>query len=167
MKQPEQNIDPIQEIFENWNSKRQTGKWKVHRELSYEMRYIITKRLKQYSVQDLKAAIDNYAFIVQSDDYKMSYLWTLYQFLSRRRPDRIAENELQLYRFLPNSFSKYDFQLTDEAKIRLRSRQKEAVRQQQAAESVPEIDRGEALRKLAESGNGFAQRLLERRMRQK
>lgn len=119
----------IRDLFNYWNSKAETGKWKTHRKLLYHNRRIIQDALKKYDFEDLRQAIDNYASIVQNHDYRMSYLWTLYEFLTRRRPGRIAEGELQLYRFLPDSFSRMDFELTPAAKSRIQYQKKREAQQ--------------------------------------
>jgi hypothetical protein len=67
-----------------------------------------------YDVETLKEAIDNYAKVLLSRDYKWTYAWTLLQFLTRHHPARRKEE--QLSRWLPGEFHEDDY-LTNEAKV--------------------------------------------------
>jgi len=104
--------DNITVIFDKWNSYKGQGKWKSHDKLSYEIETAIAEQLKYYSLEDLCGAIENYAKILISPDYKWTYAWTLRQFLTRHEPKN--RSELQLFRFLPNSFHDKDY-ITDTA----------------------------------------------------
>ncbi len=116
-------------IFSHWNSYRAMRGWKSHTKLTPEIKKAIRDRLKEYSVDDIKGAIDNYAKVLLSKEYKWSYAWTLYQFLTRHSPQN--RKELQLYRWLPNSFYETDY-LTDNAR-----------RQRQEARLKPQPDSAE------------------------
>lgn len=109
-------------IFEQWNSFKGNKKWKSHTKLSYEIEQAITEQLKHYSVIDLCGAIENYAKVLLSSDFKWSYAWTLQQFLTRSSPHN--RNEKQLWRFLPNNYHDEDY-LTDSAKGRRTKQRKE------------------------------------------
>jgi hypothetical protein len=68
------------EIFEFWN-KQDIIK---HRNFTQDIQKAINGRLKSGFVKDeLLKAIENYALILKSDDYKWSYSWTLKDFLQR------------------------------------------------------------------------------------
>ena len=99
-------------VYTHWN--KHGGKpWKSHKKLASEIIDAIELRLKDYSVDDLKKAITNYAQILKSREYTWSYAWTIREFLTRHRPD--DSKELQLYRFLDHSFEADDH-LTPEAR---------------------------------------------------
>lgn len=109
-------------IFEKWNSYKGKKNWKSHPKLSYEIEQAITEQLKHYSVDELCGAIENYAKVLISPDFKWSYAWTLQQFLTRASPhDR---NEKQLWRFLPNNYHDEDL-LSDSAVKKRVSQRKE------------------------------------------
>lgn len=105
----------INNVFEHWNLYKNQGNWKSHREVTPEIVEAINERLKKYSIEQLKAAITNYADILLSPQFVWSKNWTLREFLTRHRPD--DRNELQLYRFLENNFSPDDFKRTDKFSI--------------------------------------------------
>ena len=99
-------------VFDCWNSYKGKGKWKSHRELTYETEMAIKEQLKHYSSEQLCKAIHNYAKILIGKEYRWSYAWTMYQFLTRGKPEN--NKEKQLWRFLDNNFEESDF-LTDVA----------------------------------------------------
>ena len=108
------------EVFNHWNKhkgqfKRGGQKFKGHYQLTNEIKKAISQRVRDYSVEDICKAIDNYAKVLTGADYQWSYAWTLYQFLTRHNPH--YRDELQIYRFLPNYFVEDDY-LTDNAKRR-------------------------------------------------
>ena len=68
------------EIFEFWN-KQDIIK---HRNFNQDIQKAISGRLKSgFCKDELLKAIENYALILKSDDYKWSYSWTLKDFLQR------------------------------------------------------------------------------------
>ncbi len=97
-------------IFDFWNSFKGQKNWKSHREVAPEIDQAIQQRLKQYTPEQLREAIRNYADVLLSNHFVWSKNWTLREFLTRHRPD--DRNELQLYRFLQNNFSPDDFKRT-------------------------------------------------------
>lgn len=103
----------ISVIFDCWNKYKKYKKFKGHQKITPEIERAVSLRLKEYSVSDISQAIDNYAKVLLGNDYRWSYAWTLYQFLTRHNPQ--YRDELQIYRFLPNNFSDYDY-LTDQSK---------------------------------------------------
>lgn len=124
----EQNTtQPITVVFEKWNSYKSQKGWKSHNKFSYETKEAIIERLKHYLMDDLCAAIDNYASILVSPDHCIFNIgkkcwdkfWTLREFLLRgTSTDR---SEKYLYRFLPSVFAPSDF-LTQAAKGRWQSK---------------------------------------------
>jgi len=111
-------------LFLKWNSYKGKGNWRSHNEITPEISDAIQTMLKSYTVEQITGAIENYATVLLNPDYVWSYAWTLYQFLTRHRPDNRAE--LQFYRFLNNNFALQDFQLTASGK----QKQQQQVRQQ-------------------------------------
>lgn len=112
---------PTTVVFEKWNSFK-GKKWKSHKTLSYESKLAITEQLKHYSTDELCSAVENYARVLLSSDFKWSYAWTLQQFLTRTSPTN--RKEQQLWRFLPNNYHDEDY-LTDSAKTRRVAEKKE------------------------------------------
>lgn len=92
------------ELFALWNSQniithRDFEKFKPH----------LTEALKTYSLDEIKAAVVNYAIVLAGDDYFFSYRWTLDQFLTRKNGiDRFLEinNPLETMRAHKNSEAK-------------------------------------------------------------
>lgn len=135
------STQPTTVVFEKWNSYKSTKGWKSHNKPSYEIEEAINEQLKHYSIEDLCAAIDNYAFILGSPDHCIFNIgkkcwdkfWTLREFLLRSTStDR---KEKYLYRFLPSVFAPTDF-LTQAAKGRLQrkraaERDKEEIRERE------------------------------------
>lgn len=68
-----------QAIFDHWN---QQGIIK-HRALSDKIKRAINGALREYSVDEIKQAISNYAEILRGEQYYFSYKWTLKHFLQR------------------------------------------------------------------------------------
>ncbi len=55
----------------------------LHKNLNDMTRARIKKAIKNYSVEQIKDAIINYAEILHSDNYYWTYVWTLSEFASR------------------------------------------------------------------------------------
>ncbi|MEW6455100.1 MAG: replication protein [Acidobacteriota bacterium] len=87
--QKEEKTSPIQDIFSYWNSK---GIIK-HRELTANLQSVINARLKKYSPEEIKEAIDNYYTILTDDKYFWTYKWTLKEFLQRGLEKFLTENK--------------------------------------------------------------------------
>jgi len=105
------------EIYNHWNSK--TGKpWHKHRskEPSPEIRQAIRARLKTYSVDVLKSAIDNYHQVLTDKKSFWTMKWNLRNFLMIHKPNE--RTELQLWRWLPSTFDMYDYLTPAERKRR-------------------------------------------------
>lgn len=66
-------------IYDYWNSKGIIR----HRKLTNRMKTKIQSTLKDYSLDEIKEIIDNYAEILLNDKYWFNYKWTLEDFLQR------------------------------------------------------------------------------------
>lgn len=67
------------EIFNYWNKQNII----VHKKLTDDVRSVIVRTLRSYSVEEVKSAIANYAEIVHGDEYFFNYKWTLKDFVKR------------------------------------------------------------------------------------
>ncbi|MCX6150174.1 MAG: hypothetical protein NTX22_06600 [Ignavibacteriales bacterium] len=67
------------QIFNFWNDK----KIMVHKNLDSKTESKIKATLKDYNIEEIKTAIDNYNIILKSEDYYFTYKWTLKDFLSK------------------------------------------------------------------------------------
>lgn len=78
-------IETNTEVFNFWNLKKTI----THRKLTTEIEKEITKALENYSLDEIKTAIDTYATVLEKDVdekdkiYFWSYSWTLSEFLKR------------------------------------------------------------------------------------
>jgi len=66
-------------IFDYWNSKKII----VHRKLTDKLKRKINSILKDYTVDEIKKAIDNYHTVLTDERYYWTYKWTLEEFLQR------------------------------------------------------------------------------------
>ncbi len=71
--------ETIQKIYIYWNSKD----IQVHNKLTDKMKTKIKSALKDYSVDEIKKSIDNYAKVLKGMKYYFDYKWTLKDFMSR------------------------------------------------------------------------------------
>ena len=106
----------VQRVFEAWNA--HAGKsvskpddqgtvheiaWRGHTKLSKEKVQAINSALKDYPIDDIVGAVDNFAVVLLGRQYFWSYPLTLNEFLSRRRGlHKGAEH--QWWQFLPDNF---------------------------------------------------------------
>ncbi len=104
------------EIFDHWNmyqgrSTEKDGRlisWHGHRPkpdggLAPDIIAGCKSALADYTVEEIKGAIDNYALVLLSPEYFWSYAWSLPEFLTRRQGRQIGALR-QLCRFLPDNF---------------------------------------------------------------
>ena len=89
----------IREIYEHWNSK---GIIK-HRKMNAQMKSHINARLKEYSFEELKKAIDNYATVLNDDKYYWTHRWTLNDFMKPGNVARFVDEAEPLINFLDKS----------------------------------------------------------------
>lgn len=68
----------VEEIFNYWNNKKIIK----HKELKDDTKRAINKAIKNYSIDEIKQAIDIYSEILKSD-YYFNYKWSLKDFLNR------------------------------------------------------------------------------------
>jgi len=110
-----QNSEAVQKVFDHWNqyagqAVEKPGQggvkrvvWKSHRKLSQEKVRAIRQALKDFSAEELRGAITNYAAVLLGREYFWSYPWTLNEFLTRGR-ERHKQAERQFWQFLPDNF---------------------------------------------------------------
>ena len=90
------------EIFDYWMSK---GIYK-HRGLTKNMENAIERTLKDYTLEEIKEAIDNYAEMYKSDYKYCTHKWTLVEFLTRTQ-DKTNERQLELHLKEGVSYKRY------------------------------------------------------------
>jgi len=78
-KEKERYKEKEREIFNHWNQQNII----VHKKLTDDVRSVIVRTLRSYSVEEVKLAISNYAEIVHGEEYFFNYKWTLKEFLKR------------------------------------------------------------------------------------
>jgi len=76
-------------VFDHWNQQNLV----IHKKLTPQITTAIERALESYSVEDLKAAISNYAEIVHGPEYYFKYKWTLVDFL-KRGVDKFSDLEV-------------------------------------------------------------------------
>lgn len=112
---------PEQDIFALWNLHKGRP-WKGAKELSGFRRSLIRQAVKAHGEDAVKGAIENYAKILKSKDYKWSHAWTLDEFLTRKQKCGLP----QICRFLPDSFNDWDW-MTDSARDRKKRARNEVL----------------------------------------
>lgn len=76
-----QNKENIAEIVAYWN---ETAKKFRCKKITSDIENAILKRLKEYSVDEIKQAIKNYQLILQNPKAFFKYTWNLQEFMSRK-----------------------------------------------------------------------------------
>jgi len=66
-------------VFNHWNQQGII----FHKKLTDDIRNVIVRTLRSYSVEEVKSAISNYAEILKGSEYYFKYKWTLRDFLKR------------------------------------------------------------------------------------
>lgn len=115
-KEKDEKADPIMVIFRGWNRHAgsreiKDGKpvvWHEHRKVSPEIVNGAKLRLADYSVDEIVAAIDNYAQVLFDPDTFWTYVWSLPEFLTRKQAKEKV-SPLQIIRFLPDNFHQDQF----------------------------------------------------------
>ncbi len=105
----------LQTVYEKWQAYKGKG-WKSHNFLNKPARDAILKRFREgYKVESLCTAIDNYAKVLLSPDYRWSYAWSLSKFFSVHIIKGGKWEGYQFTRFLEGEFYEDDY-LTQSAK---------------------------------------------------
>ena len=89
-------------LFDYWNEKEIVK----HRKSNQAMESHINARLQEYSVDELKKAIDNYSLVLQSDDYFWTHKWTLREFMKPANVTRFVDEADPLNNFKSNKKTK-------------------------------------------------------------
>jgi hypothetical protein len=72
--------ESIQQLYELWNGKSIV----VHKTLTDKMARKVRSALKDYSIEDISNAMENYSKVISHPDiYYFTYKWTLEEFISR------------------------------------------------------------------------------------
>ena len=121
----ESKVEDIKRVFGVWNlnkgmyvnGQKSKGTFKSHTKITVDIEKATRLRLKEYSLEDICGAINNYAKILLSKDYTWTHRWTLQQFLTRHSPQ--YRSELQILRFIPNNYQDDDFLTPSARKARI------------------------------------------------
>lgn len=108
---PSDGCPPEKTVFNAWNrhAHRKVTKngskisWHQHRKLSEEIILGVKLVTKHHAVDEIVAAIDNYAKVLLGSEYYWSYVWTLPDFLTRKQ-GKEKTCPPQIIRFLPDNF---------------------------------------------------------------
>lgn len=71
--------EEVLSVFDYWNAQKIIE----HRKLTDKLKRKINGSLKDYSINEIKSAIDNYKFILESPLFYFTYKWNLTDFLQR------------------------------------------------------------------------------------
>jgi len=93
----------VQIIFDFWNLYKGQGKWWSHRKITPEIIKAVLENFPRYSVEDICAAIDNYAKVLIGEQYFWSHSWPLYTFLTVKH-GKYKAAEKKWWQFLPENF---------------------------------------------------------------
>ena len=85
----------VREIFDHYLSKKIVQ----HRKLTNAMRTAINARLRDYSLDDLKKAIDNYDQVIKSDDYWFTHKYPLIDLMREKDITRFLDESDPLNNF--------------------------------------------------------------------
>lgn len=88
----------IYTVFEHWNTKQIIR----HRKINQKTKSHINARLSEYSVDELKKAIDNYKDILEGDQYYWTHKWTLEDFMKPNNVIRFLDEAEPKKNFLKN-----------------------------------------------------------------
>lgn len=92
----------IYTIFQHWNEQ---GIIK-HRKMNQAMKSHINARLEEYSVDELKKAIENYSFILNSNSHYWTHKWSLQDFMKPNNVIRFVDEAEPLNNFKSNQTRK-------------------------------------------------------------
>lgn len=110
------NTEKEELIFEFWNSFKgkqtstklcpKTGtfiRWHSHNKLTHDMRLAMRENLKNYTLEDMCMAIDNYAKALLRDDTFWTHVWPLSIFFAVKYT-RAKDARKKWWQFLPENF---------------------------------------------------------------
>ncbi len=107
-------MSQAQDILNCWNIQKYKEeefgktKWHIRREVKYDLELAVKTALKNFTVDDIKGAIGNYATVVLGGDYFYDYdKWTIDMFLTRREKD--DKNMFKWWKWLPGRFEESDY----------------------------------------------------------
>lgn len=90
----------IRELFNYWNDKEIIK----HRELTKKRSSSINARLKSYTVDELKLALDNYKEVLDNDKYYWTHKYNLEDFMNPRNLERFTKEAKPFDNFLSNNY---------------------------------------------------------------
>ena len=96
------NKEDIYTLFNYWNEKEIIK----HRKRNQAMESHINARLQEYSVDELKKAIDNYSLILNSNDYYWSHKWSLQDLMKPNNVIRFVDEADPFNNFKSNKKGK-------------------------------------------------------------
>src|SRR5699024_1200016 len=96
------NDKHIYTIFSFWNEQKIIK----HREMNQAMKSHINARLQNYSVDELKKAISNYASILENDKYYWTHKWSLQDFMKPNNVSRFVDDADPFNNFLKTNRGK-------------------------------------------------------------
>ncbi|GAA0472851.1 hypothetical protein [Alkalibacillus silvisoli] len=94
-KQNKHNNNYVLSLFEHWNEKQIIK----HRKLTEPIKRHVNARLKDYSLEELRKAIDNYSAILPSDNHYWTHKWTLQEFMKPGNVERFLDEADPLSNF--------------------------------------------------------------------
>ncbi|WP_163538276.1 phage replisome organizer N-terminal domain-containing protein [Gracilibacillus sp. YIM 98692] len=99
-KEKDNNKDIIRDLFDHYVSKNIVK----HRKLTSPMRTAIKRRLKDYSFKELKKAIDNYAYILNSNNHWFSHKYPLADLMRDKDIRKFLDEADPLNNYLKRTF---------------------------------------------------------------
>lgn len=88
----------IYTLFDHWNNKEIIK----HRKMNQTMQSHINARLQEYSVDELRKAIDNYKEILANSNYYWTHKWSLQDFMKPNNVTRFVDDANPLDNFREN-----------------------------------------------------------------
>jgi len=93
------------EVLEFWNEQRVMVHKNPSRSKIQKLKKALRARRKDFSVIDVKKAIENYSRVFHGDQYFWTHKWTLLEFLQRENADKFFPDEFDFMRFRSNIVS--------------------------------------------------------------
>ena len=109
-------------VFDFWNSfkgsKSSSSKldpksglpthWHSHNKFTHDMRLAIRESLKDYTLEEICMAIDNYALVLLGDEYFWTHVWPMSIFFTVKY-DKTKNGTKKWWQFLPENFNPQAF----------------------------------------------------------